>query len=103
MQKFMANIKFFMVLTLKVEKIAKQKKIVRNVVNLITNLVTRNNLNYRVVVKMGDKRQNKEGRVQEIHQQAFKVQEVSMSKCFTNTGNKCMPTYCNLSVGHINN
>ena len=34
---------------------AKLEKLVRNVFNLITNLVIRNNLNYRVVVKMGAK------------------------------------------------
>ena len=43
------------------EKLPNRRKIVRNVVHLITNLVTRNNLNYRVVVKMGDKDKIKKG------------------------------------------
>ena len=40
---------------------AKHEKLVRNVFNLITNLVTRNNLNYRAVVKMGAKDKIKRG------------------------------------------
>ena len=79
---------------------AKLEKLVRNVFNLITNLVTRNNLNYRIVVKMGAKDKIKRG---DSKKSTSKPSKYEKYVCFTNTENKCMPTYHNLSVAHVNN